>query len=154
MIRKIAFVALATLGLTACLETPDTAQGVRDHGMFRPTTVQVNRSAQSALNSMVSRAQQCLNFDSHTLMTGPTMNANIFQDYRTRREGNSLVVLYSSPNDPFNEGFHPQIVSDVVAAGSGAQVTTYAPIGSGAFIDAIHAWAAGDMRPCPKTDWF
>ena len=155
--KSIKLLAVASLVLMAsgCLKAPEDTQALRTHSMVRATTVTVPRSPSAALSTMVSRASQCLDFGSHTQVVGPTMNANIFETYKPYREGNSLVVLYSTPNDPINKGFYPRVVSDVTPGpNGGATVTTYAPMGMGNMISAIHAWAAGDTGPCPKDDWF
>lgn len=153
MRRIIACLATCT-ALAGCLSFPQTTDELRGYPGVRSETIAVNRSVSAVLSTITSRAQSCLNFGSRTQMVSMTMNA-VFQDnYRTKREGNSLVIEHMSPQNVGDPGWYPRLVADVTSTGSGAQVTTYTPIGDGVFTRAIQAWARGDTSPCPRNDLF
>lgn len=146
---------LAAVALSGCLQFPQTPSEVRGHSMVRSETIEVTRSASAALSTISSRARSCLNFGARQQLTRMgQMNAIFVDDYRTRIEGRSLIVEHMSPNNVGNPGWYPRVVADVIATGSGARVTTYAPVGDGVFTRAIQAWARGDTAPCPRTDLF
>lgn len=146
--------------LAGCLSFPTTPEELRNHSVARAETIETSRSASVAMNTIANRARACLNFGATTQITrmggspGQGMNAIFRDSYRTRVEGRSLIVEHNSPNNVGNPGWYPRVLADVVPNGSGARVTTYAPIGDGVFTRAIQAWARGDTTPCPKTDLF
>ena len=152
--KRTLVAAIAATALTGCLSFPTTTDELRGYSGVRSETIEVNRSAGAVLSSITSRGQQCLNFGSRTQMVSMTMNAIFTDSYRTQREGSSLVVEHNSPNNVGNPGWYPRVLADVSSSGSGARVTTYAPIGDGVFTRAIQSWARGDMTPCPANDLF
>ena len=152
--RRILTALAACTVLAGCFSFPQTTNELRGYPGVRSETITVNRSASAVLSTITSRGQACLTFGSRTQMISMTMNAIIDDNYRTRREGNSLVVEHMSPNNVGSPGWYPRVLADVVSTGSGAQVTTYAPVGDGVFTRAIQAWARGDTSPCPRNDLF
>ncbi|SFS21034.1 hypothetical protein [Yoonia litorea] len=153
--KRFALAAIAAVTLSGCLSFPTTPEELRSHSGVRTETIEVNRSASAAMSTISNRGRSCLNFGSQTQITrGMTMNAIFTDNYRTRREGNSFIVEHMSPNNVGDPGWYPRVLADVVATGSGARVTTYAPIGDGVFTRAIQAWARGDTTPCPRNDLF
>ncbi|WP_342076711.1 hypothetical protein [Yoonia sp. SS1-5] len=154
MMKKLVLAAACTT-LAGCLSFPQTTDELRNHTGVRSETIEVARSASAVMSTIANRGRSCMNFGSHTQMTrGITMNANFFDNYRTRTEGRSFVVEHNSPNNVGNPGWYPRVMADVVPTASGARVTTYAPIGDGVFTRAIQAWAKGDTKPCPRIDLF
>lgn len=153
--RSIFASVAALVLLTGCLSFPTTPEEVRNHSAMRTDTIEVNRSANAVMSTITNRGRSCLNFSARTQLLKPGQMNAIFNDsYRTRVEGRSLVVEHNSPNNIGNPGWYPRVVADVVSTGSGARVTTYAPIGDGVFTRAIQAWASGDTTPCPRSDLF
>lgn len=152
----------AFLALAGCLSFPQTPDELRSHSMTRGDSVQVSRSASAAFGTITSRARYCLNFGMRTQITrmggspGAGMNAIFNDSYRTRTERSgsrrTLIIEHYSPNNVGNPGWYPRVVADIVPAGGGATVRTYAPIGDGVFTNAIKAWAAGNTKPCPRDD--
>ena len=152
--KRILIAAAAATSLAGCLSFPTTTDELRGFSGVRSETIEVNRSASAVLTTITRRGQQCLNFGSRTQMISMTMNAIFTDNYRTRREGNSLVIEHNSPNNVGDPGWYPRVLADVTSTGSGARVTTYHPIGDGVFTDAIQSWARGDTTPCPAEDLF
>lgn len=151
--KKVLALGAALTLVAGCLQTPQTPAEVRTHPWTNAESVTVSRSASSAMNTIANRARSCLNFTVQTSITRMgQMSAVLSDSYRTRREGNTLVMEHNNPANVGNPGWYPYLVTDVAATGAGTQVTTYAGPGNGIFVDAIQAWARGDTSPCPRTD--
>lgn len=152
--KRFVLAAVAAVSLAGCLSFPTTPEELRSHSGVRTETIEVNRSAAAVLRTLTNKGRECMTFNSRTQMVSMTMNAIFTDSYRTKREGNSFIVEHFSENNVGNPGWYPRVMADVVSTGSGARVTTYAPIGDGATTDVIQAWARGDTSECPVDDWF